>query len=116
MSEQFFERRDAAVGYPARNDEVEVLEGGVHIERKAVAGDPAGNADADGRQLLIADPRARESGHATGGDTETGRSPDHHFFEIADVTVNVTAVRLQIEYRIADKLPRPMVGDVAAAA
>ena len=49
-------------------------------------------------------------------DAEVGRRPNQHFFEIAHVAVDVAAIGLEIDDRIADELPGPVVGDVAAAA
>ena len=53
-------RRDAATRDPAGDDELEIIQVGHHVERKAVAGDPARNPDSNRTQLIGADPRARQ--------------------------------------------------------
>ncbi len=42
--------------------------------------------------------------------------PNQHVFEIAHVAVDVAAIRVQVDDRIADDLAGPVIGDVAAAA
>jgi hypothetical protein len=46
---------------------------------------------------------------------EVSRRPNHDLFEIADVSVHVTAVGAQIHDRVAHKLAGPVIRDVAAA-
>ena len=111
------QRGHAPVGDAARHDQVELREVGVHVEREAVARDPARDADADGRELVRRRPRRRSApARALGRDAEVGRRPDQHLFEVAHVAVHVAAIRPQIDDRIADELAGTVVGDVAAAA
>ena len=87
------------------------------LKREAVAGDPARDPHADGRQLVLRRPR-RRSGPATRPASTPNRrgDRDHHLLEIAHVAVHVAAIGPQIEDRIADQLAGTVVGDVAAAA
>ena len=65
--------------------------------------------------LSLPDPRACESGHATGRHAKGGGGLDEHLLQIPDVSVNVASVRLQIHDWIADELTGAVVGDVATA-
>src|SRR6185295_3647515 len=96
-------------------DEPEIVEPRVHVEGEAVAGDPARDAHADGANLLVADPGARQPGNAARVQAVAGDGPDHHVFEIADVAMNVAAVGSQIQDRVSDDLTGPVIRDVAAA-
>ena len=111
---------DAFVGDPARDNQPELVEVGRHIERKPVAGDPAGNPDADRRQLFQPargiDPGAGEPCLPRGHDTERRRDANHDILEVADIPVHVEAVGPQIQDRIADELTRAVEGHVSAAA
>ena len=109
------QRRDAAVGDAARHDQREVVRSVVTLQREAVAGDPARDADADGRQLLVADPDAGQSRDASARRCRNRRRPDQHLFEVAHVPVHVAAIGLEIDDRVADDLAGPVIGDVAAA-
>jgi hypothetical protein len=51
-----------------------------------------------------------------GVDAEVRGGADQHLLEIADVAVDVLAIRLEIDDRVADQLPRTVEGHVAAAA
>ena len=62
------------------------------------------------------DPGAREAGNAPGGDAVAGAHADHHLFEVAHVAVDVAPVGIEVDDRIPDDLPGPVVGHVAAAA
>jgi len=86
------------------------------VERESVAGDPAGDAHADGADLLGADPRASQPGDAAGGQPVVGADANHHFFDVANVAVHVAAIRLEVENRIADHLAGAVISDVATAA
>src|SRR5262245_65406766 len=106
---QLVERRDAAVHYPARHDEVEVAEVGGVVEREAVTGDPARNPDANCGELFLTDPHARQTANAFRLDAVVGRDTNEHFLQIANVAMNVAPIRFQIDDRIADNLPRSVV-------
>src|SRR4029079_11482197 len=100
---------------PAGNDQTEIVEVGRDVEGEAMAGDPAGNPNPDGRQLFGAHPDAGESLDPAGRHAVVGGSPNQHLLEVAHVAVHVAPLRLQVEDRIADDFPGTVVGDVAAA-
>ena len=50
-----------------------------------------------------------------GRDPVVGRCSDQHFFEIANVAMDVAAIGIQVDDRIADDLSGPVIRDVAAA-
>ena len=85
------------------------------IQRKAMAGDPAGNSDTDRRELFLADPHSGEPINSSGRDAVVAGDSYEHFLEIPNVAVHVTPVGLQVDDWIADDLPGTVVGDVAAA-
>src|SRR5262245_23393542 len=64
---ELVERRHSPVRDAARHDELELIEIGRDVEGESVARDPPGDADADRRELAIADPCAREPRHAVCG-------------------------------------------------
>src|SRR5262249_50616058 len=70
--------------------------------------------DADGRQLLASDPDAGQPPDPAGPDAKIRGRADEHLLEIANVTVDVAAVGLQIDDRIAEDLAGTVVRDVAA--
>src|SRR5688572_21142534 len=113
-AEQRRQRGHAAIGDPARHDQVETGEVGGDVEGEAVARHPARDADADGGELHVAYPGAAEAFHASGCDPEVRGGANQHFLEIADVAVDVLAIRLEVDDRIADQLPGTVEGDVAA--
>ena len=108
------------VGDPARDNQPELIEVSRHIEREPVAGDPAGNPDADRRELFQParrfDPHAGEPLLPHGRDTERRSDANHDFLEVADISVHVEAVGPQIEDRIADELTRAVERHVSASA
>jgi len=59
---------------------------------------------------------AGEPFHPARIDTVARRRPYQYFLEVPHVAVHVAAVGPQIDDRISDDLPRPVVGDVATAA
>ena len=103
-------------GDAAGDDQSEVVEIGATLKRKAVARDPAGDADADRGQLVVADPRAR-----SGPGMRPAVTPNAAAMRIITSsrsrTYRCTSQRsgLQIDDRIADELAGTVVGDVAAA-
>src|SRR3982751_1447311 len=109
----------STVGDAAGDDQVETGEIGRDVEGEAVAGHPAGDADANRGQLVVstgAGPHAGQSFDAAGVDAVARGGPNQHFLEVAYVAMHVAAVRLEVEDGIPDDLAGPMVGDVAAAA
>ena len=84
-----------------------------------MARDPAGDAHADGGDLLrpalcVLDPRAAEPRDSFRCDTELSASADHHVLDVAHVAMNVLAVGSEVDDGIAHELPRAVIGDVAA--
>ena len=113
------ERGHALVADAARNDVREHREIGIDVEREPVAGAPVGDPHADRRDLLVADPHAGEPvGARSGLDTEIGERGDEHRLEPAHVRDDVALAGAPLgerDDRVADELPGPVVGDVAAA-
>ena len=99
---------------------LKVLEVGRDVQRKAVARDPAADANADGGDLFFAafrpHPHARQPRHAPASMPNRRRATISTSSRSRTYTMHVAAVRLQVEDRIADQLSRPVIGDVAAAA
>ena len=129
VAEQALQRYDARVRDSAGNNRVEVAQVGGDIEGKAVRGDPARDMHANGAQLAWRgrgalrgtgwrrqhpDPGA--AGDPLGAHSEIRGDADHQLLDRRDVFAHVFAVRLEIEDRVPDDLPWPVVGDVAAAA
>src|SRR5215471_165245 len=108
-------RRDSLVRYPTGHDHLEILEVGVYVERKSVAGNPAGNPDSNCGDLLVSNPHSRQAWDPCAGDIKISKRTDQDIFKVAHITVHITPVRFQIDYRIADQLTRSMIGNIAAA-
>ena len=66
-AEEACHRCNASSLEPARNDQVEVREVHVDVEREAMPGDPALHGDTDGGDLVVADPDARQLRDGPGG-------------------------------------------------
>jgi hypothetical protein len=80
----------------------------VDVQGDAVRRDPAGEVDADRRQLVVAHPDRRPAvGHvaAGGGDAEVGHGADQDLLEIAHVAADVAAVGGEVEDRVRYELP-----------
>ena len=99
----------------ARDDEVERIEVGRHVEREAVQGHPLLHVDADARDLAARGPHAGQSGVAIRLDAEVAERLDQHVLEPPQVPVEVLAMCPEVEDRIADQLARTVEGHVAAA-
>src|SRR2546427_6771886 len=115
MAKQRRERCDAFRGEAAGNDPSEIIEVGVHIQRKAVRSDPARKMYAHGGKLAVADPHARRALQARGPETEITGDADQHLFQRAHVPSDVPPMPREVENRGADPLPGPVISDVAAA-
>ena len=120
----------------AGDNEIEILEIGVHVQREAVRRDAARNVHADGGDLglrlrgrgrprhIDLRPNSGHAGHSLGRDAEIGAGADQRFFQPPHIIHRAQRFLLpvraekaaQIEDRVADQLPRPVVGDVAAPA
>src|SRR5438128_1398857 len=77
-AEQTLERRDPAVRDAARNDQIEIVEIGRDVEREPVAGDPARDADPNGRELFAPDPHTGQAVHASRIDAVVGGRANEH--------------------------------------
>jgi hypothetical protein len=86
------ERGHAPVGDAARNDELKIFEPSVDVERKTVARDPSGDANADGTNFLDINPRAGHPFDTMRGDAVIGADANHHLFEIANVSMDVASI------------------------
>src|SRR5207244_13454582 len=87
-----------------------------HVQREAVAGDPAGDPDPDGGQFFASHPDPGEAVHAARRDPVVARGSYEHVLEIAHVAMDVAAVGIEIDDGVADELPWTVIRDVAAAA
>jgi hypothetical protein len=110
------EAGDPAPADAAGDDQLEGREVGADVEREAVRGDPAGDADPDRADLVLGQPGAGQARNACRREAVVAARPDHHLLEVADVTVHVAPSWRKLEDRVADHLPGAVVGDVAAAA
>ena len=121
---------DGAAGEAAGDDEVEVVEVWVDVEREAVHGDPAAYADAHcrdfgefggvvgGEEGSGGDPDAGGGGWgwvAEGGETEVRAGVDDGLLEEPHVVVDAEVEGVEVEDWVADDLAGAVVGDVAAA-
>src|SRR3954470_21038985 len=109
------ERGDTLIRDATGHDEVEMAEVGGDVQGKAVAGYPSGDSDTDSRKLLVADPHAGQHRHPGSRHAEPEYRTNQHLFQIANVTVNVTAIRAQVDDGVADELTGTMIRDVPAA-
>src|SRR5215469_4789468 len=107
--------RHAAAVDPARDDRIEVAEIGRYVQREAVPGSPAADADADRSDLARADPYASHRIAARRFDTELGERVDHRSFQIAQILGHVAVAAFEFEYRIADQLSGTVIGHLSAA-
>src|SRR5271154_3356724 len=61
------------------------------------------------------DPNTVSAIDAPGCDPEIPASANHHFLELLDVPANIPAVLREVNNRVADDLPRPVIGDIPTA-
>ena len=112
------ERREGRVLEPAGRDPLrERRRVEVDVERVAVRRHPVRDVDADRRDLPRR-PRQPDAGQALDSlafDAELRQRQDQRLLEVAAVALDVLAVPLQVEDRVADELPGPVVGRLAAA-
>src|SRR5215213_4732471 len=109
------QRGHTFAGDPARHDQVEEVDVGGDVEREAVARDPSRNPHADRPDFLVSDPRATEALNAAGFDAVLRAHADHHLFEIANVTVDVAPIGIEIDDWIANELTGTVIRHIAAA-
>ncbi len=87
------------------------------VQRVAVRRHPTGDVHADGGDLLRRrrEPDAGEPVDALAFEPERRQRPDERFLEVPHVLLDVAAVPLQVDDRIADELARPVIRRLAAA-
>lgn len=85
------------------------------VDGEAVHADPFPNTHADGGEFTVLDPDAGEAFAAAGLDSENGAGADEGVLKMAQMSVEVPAVRVQVEDRIADELAGAVIGGLAAA-
>ena len=100
---------------PARDNRLEVIEVGIHIEADAMETDPAANADSYKGDFLFApvitrNPYANAVWLPLRFDAERGERCDDPFLQIFHERAQPLSTRLQIEHRIDDPLPRSVIG------
>src|SRR3954470_10912969 len=118
-AEQPLHRRHPAVGDSTGHDQPESRQVGAHVQGEAMARHPARNPDPDCGELVFATrgtgPDAGQALDPSRGDAEGGDGTDQDVLEVADIAMDIAAIRLEIDDGVADELPRPVVGDVPAA-
>src|SRR5690606_5548719 len=82
---------------------------------EAVAGDAPPTADADGGDLGIAHPHARQACEHRGPHAEVGAGGDQAGLQPLHVGAHAQAPFPEVQDRVAHDLARPVVGYVAAA-
>jgi hypothetical protein len=81
-----------------------------------MARNPAADPDADGSQFFSPNPDASEAFDAMRGNAVIECGADEDFFEIANVPMNVTPIRLKIDDGVSHDLAGPVIRYVAPAA
>lgn len=109
-----FERGHSPVGYPARDDQVELVQVRAHVERESVAGDPAREPNTDCADLVLANPGAGHPVTPLSCQTVVRADADHDLLKVTHVTMYVAPIGTQVEDRIPDDLPWAVIRDVAA--
>ena len=109
------DRSHAFICYPARDNHLKESQIGVYIERKSMACYPSRNSHSNRRDLFIANPDAGKPLDAPALNPIIRNRANQYFFEVAHITVNVAAIRFEIDDWITDELTGSVVGDVSAA-
>ena len=78
-------------------------------------GHPTAERDADRGDLALADPHAAEPRALPRGDAEIGERRDEDALEHLEIPAHVGPEGAEPDDRVADQLPGPVVGDLAAA-
>ena len=73
---------------------------------------PSRNSHSNRRDLFIAHPDAGKALDAPALNPVVRNRANQYFFQVAHITMNVTAIRFEINDGITDKLTRSMAGDV----
>src|SRR6185369_13003684 len=113
VAEQFFHRSHGLTF--AGDDQVEITEVRVDVECKAVRRDPARDVNSDRGDFTAPGVYARQTLDAKRLDTKIRQRPDQNFFQIADVTMEVFAIRAEVDNRIPNDLPETVIRDFPAA-
>jgi hypothetical protein len=114
------QRGHAGVGDAAGHEPVVPAEVDVAVEGEAVHRHPAADPDAERRDLALgspvvgAEPHPAAAGHPRGDDAEVGAHRDQRLLDPAHVVDDLHVVG-EGHDRVADQLPRPVEGDLAAA-
>ena len=110
----FFHGRHCDVCDAARDNRIERREVTADVQGKTVHRDPVANAHADRRDLAFGNPHAGQPSSRLRRDPERGKQLDHHLLDPAKIAVQVLSASSQINNRITDELPGPMIGCLAA--
>ena len=86
-----------------------------HIQREAVHRDPMAHADADRGDFALPDPDAGQTVASRGFDLVDREQLDEERLDPAQVTMQILAVTTEIDQKISDQLPRPVISRLAAA-
>src|ERR1700675_467340 len=78
-------------------------------------GNPAADMNPNRRNFPFAGPDARSPCFATRSNTKPVKRIDDHLLDSPDVSMHIALPFSQIENRITDNLPRPMISNIASA-
>jgi hypothetical protein len=109
------ERRHAAVGDAAGDDQAEIVQIGADIEGEPVTGYPAREAHTDRGQFVATHPDAGQARDPRRRDPEIACHPYEDFFEVTHVAVDVATIGIEVNDRVAHDLAGTVVGHIAAA-
>lgn len=109
------EIRNGATFNSARQDARPVLWIGRDVQRHSVAGDSAGNLDADRGDLGVAEPDSSVQIIALRADTVLGQQMNDSVLQRAQVSMGIAAALTEIDDRVRHDLAWPVVGHVAAS-
>lgn len=95
----------------------EILEIGVYVESKAMTRDPAADVDSNRSNLPILDPHTQLFAAPTRFriNAQLRQGCDKNPLQVMNISSNVTSVGVEIDDRIANQLPRSVVGDLTAS-
>src|SRR5687768_2062362 len=112
VAKQFFHGSDGLTF--ASDYQVKVTEICIHVQRKAVGGDPAGDVNSNGRDFAALSMNSSQTGNAKRLDAEVFQRANQNLFQITDVTMNVFAVGTEINNRITNHLAHAVISHFAA--
>ena len=111
----FFDRSHGDIRDAAGRDRVEGREVAAHVERETVHRDPMPHADADRGDFALLDPDAGQAGAGRGVDLVGREQLDQERFDPAQIAMQILPVAAQIEEKITDQLPGPVISRLPAA-